>query len=94
VAAQPRYNRSQPTHERAAPVADRIVAADERHGPVESPAMALQVRLDAALTAGPWAGLAVDDRAERWPGAVRVAVLLGGAIGSWMLVWQLARLAF
>lgn len=94
MAAQPRYDYQDPERERSGPATSRIVSADARHGPVESPAVTLQARLDAALVAGSWSSLAIDERPDRWPGAVRVAVLIGGAIGSWALVWQVARLAF
>lgn len=69
----------------AAPARPRPIAATEGHESVTSPAALLQAQLDAAIH-GPWAGHAASSETERWPGAARVAILLGGTVGSWALL--------
>jgi hypothetical protein len=46
----------------------------------------------AKITRGKFAGPAPDPDLAKWPGSVRVALLLSGAIASWALVYMLAKL--
>lgn len=64
------------------------------HAGIESPAVLLQARLDAAIAVSPWVGHDAQSAVDHWPGAVRVAVLIGGASASWALAWQLLQLSF
>ncbi|WP_097063163.1 hypothetical protein [Sphingomonas guangdongensis] len=79
-------------HNHVARGAPHLVPASARHESVDSPAAALQARIDAAMTSGAWTSAAIEPHVDRWPGAARVAVILIGAGASWVLAWQLFRL--
>jgi hypothetical protein len=77
----------------AAPARSRPIPATEQHESIASPAALLQAQLGAAI-GGPWADQHTAPDPGRWSGAVRVLILLGGAIGSWALVLGALRHLF
>lgn len=67
-----------------------LAEADSSHPDVMSPAMALQTRLGAALASAD--GIyAVEPAIAKWSGATRIAILLGAASASWVLVLEIAK---
>ena len=79
---------------RVAPAPTHLEPAGSGHIGVESPAVQLQARLNAAISTSPWSGHVVESRAEQWPGSIRVGILLGSVGASWALFWQAARILF
>lgn len=74
-----------------APARPHVSAADSSHKGFDSPAGQLQARLESALASAGGA-YAIEPVIEPWPAAIRLAVLLGGAAGSWALAWGAAKL--
>ena len=65
-----------------------LSAADPSHREVASPAVMLQARLGAALATSdnPYATRADD---AKWSAPVRLTILLGSAVASWVIVWKI-----
>ena len=82
MVAQPRFTPQATDKVRTGSAPIHLTPADARHEGFASPAVALQARLDAAISGGAWAGKDTNPHVDRWPGAVRVAVMLGGAGAS------------
>lgn len=61
--------------------------ADERATPYASPARDLQASLAEHLEA------ALPEESQRWPGAVRLAIICGGSAATWAGVVMLCRAA-
>ena len=91
MVAQPRFTPHVTDQGRANPVTRPLAPADTHHEGIESPAIALQARLDVAMSTGRWAGSDAEPRVDRWSGATRVAVLLGGAGASWAIAWKMVE---
>lgn len=67
-----------------------IAAADAAHEAVDSPAMLLQQRLDDAVAVAPWGGRP-EPVIRPWSAPARLAILVGGAAGSWVVAVAVIR---
>ncbi len=64
----------------------RIEVATAASSPVESGAQQLRARLETVLAASPYEASGGEPGIEKWPRAVRAAILAGAVVLPWSLV--------
>lgn len=57
----------------------------------ESPARALQQRLEQAALQSFYAVAEPEEQVMRWEGAKRIAIIVAAAVGTWVLLFGLGR---